>query len=207
MSSRLSRGQNLVLFALSLMLLTLMVLMTLSFGARVKSRMELQTVADTAAYSNAVATARTLNAIAVMNRVTVAHTVSTIGTLSLISWSTLYWKHAKNARDLWFKEAIIFALGLIYCICPGPTCNPPACNACMRGIIQTGVAGALMWYYSNQIKDKLRSDTVLFSNETAPRWRASVAMFADQARMHGSLLAKLNAPAASFATRFGTQGN
>lgn len=201
------RGQNLVLFALSLLVLTLMVLMTLSFGARVKSRMELQTIADTAAYSNAVATARTLNSIAVLNRVTVAHTVSTIGTLSLISWSTLYWKHARNARDLWFKEAIIFAIGLIWCICPGPTCRPPACAACKRGIVETGVAGALMGYYSDQIKDKLRRDTVLFANETRPRYLASVAMFAQQSRMHADLLTRLNAPAASFATRFGTQAN
>lgn len=202
-----TRGQTLVLFALTLLLLTLMVLMTLSFGAKVKSRMELQTTADAATYSNAVATARTLNSIAVMNRVTVAHTVSTIGTLSLISWVTLYWKHAKNARDLWTREAIIFALGFIYCICPGPTCNPVACRACRRGVLQTGIAAGLMWHYAGQIRDKLRTDTALFANETAPRWQASIAMFADQTRMHATLLTKLNSPAASFANRFSTQGN
>ena len=42
--------------------------------------------------------------VAVMNRVNVAHTVSTIGTLSLISWVTLYYNHATNVRDLWLLE-------------------------------------------------------------------------------------------------------
>ena len=173
MRSRRLSGQTLVLFALTLMVMTVMVLMTLSFGAKVKSRMELQTTADTTAYSNAVSTARTLNSIAVMNRVTVAHTVSMIGTLSLISWATLYWKHAANARDIWWRETIVFALGLIWCICPGPTCRPPACRACIRGIIQTAVAGALMWLEANRARSRLRQDTVLFTNETQPRYQAS----------------------------------
>ena len=51
MRSRRLSGQTLVLFALTLMVMTVMVLMTLSFGAKVKSRMELQTTADTTAGS------------------------------------------------------------------------------------------------------------------------------------------------------------
>ena len=61
-----ARGQNLVLLALSMLLLTFLVLMTLSIGMKAKARMELQTVADATAYSNSVATARTMNSIAVM---------------------------------------------------------------------------------------------------------------------------------------------
>lgn len=77
-----------VLFALTLLLLTLMVLMTLGFGMRAKERVEIQMAADAAAYSQAVATARTFNAIAVMNRAQVAHMVAMAGTQALISHSS-----------------------------------------------------------------------------------------------------------------------
>jgi hypothetical protein len=82
------RGQALVLFALTLLLLAVMVLMTLGFGMRAKERVEIQMAADAAAYSQAVATARTFNAIAVMNRAQVAHMVAMAGTQALISHSS-----------------------------------------------------------------------------------------------------------------------
>ncbi|QSQ28397.1 pilus assembly protein [Pyxidicoccus parkwayensis] len=83
-----ARGQALVLFALTLLLLALMVLMTLGFGMRAKERVEIQMAADAAAYSEAVVTARTLNAISVMNRAQVAHMVAMAGTQALISHSS-----------------------------------------------------------------------------------------------------------------------
>jgi hypothetical protein len=86
--TRVRRGQALVLFALTLLLLTLMVLMTLGFGMRAKERVEIQMAADAAAYSQAVVTARTFNAIAVMNRAQVAHMVAMAGTQALISNSS-----------------------------------------------------------------------------------------------------------------------
>src|SRR6476646_4140097 len=106
---RKSRGQTLLLFALTMLLLVLMVAMTLSMGTRTKEKMELQTAADAAAWNGAVATARTFNSIAVMNRVQVAHAVSTLGTLSLISWATLYWKHTANAAKLFQRMAAPYA--------------------------------------------------------------------------------------------------
>ncbi|MFN0062388.1 MAG: TadE/TadG family type IV pilus assembly protein [Myxococcaceae bacterium] len=80
------RGQTMALFALSMLLLVFMVMITLSLGTRVKERIELQTVADAAAYSGAVMTARTYNTIAVLNRVNIAHMVAAAGTQSLNSW-------------------------------------------------------------------------------------------------------------------------
>ncbi len=87
--SRRARGQTLVLFALTLILLTLMVLITLQVGMRAKEKTEAIMVADAAAYSQAVATARTFNMIAVMNRARAAHFVALLGTESLVSWSGL----------------------------------------------------------------------------------------------------------------------
>ncbi|MBJ6760130.1 pilus assembly protein [Myxococcaceae bacterium JPH2] len=84
---RLRRGQALVLFALTLLLMALMVLMTLGFGMRAKERVEIQMAADAAAYSEAVSVARTFNAIAVMNRAQVAHMVAMAGTQAMISKS------------------------------------------------------------------------------------------------------------------------
>ncbi|OJT18815.1 hypothetical protein BO221_39520 [Archangium sp. Cb G35] len=84
------RGQTLVVFALSLLLLVLMVTMTLSIGMKAKEKMELQTLADAAAYSNAVATARAFNSISLMNRALMGHMVAMTGVESLISWSGYY---------------------------------------------------------------------------------------------------------------------
>ncbi|WP_223641816.1 pilus assembly protein [Corallococcus sp. EGB] len=83
-----ARGQALVLFCLTFLLLTLMVLGTLGFGMRAKERVEIQMAADAAAYSQAVSTARTFNAIAVMNRAQIAHMVAMAGTQSMISYGS-----------------------------------------------------------------------------------------------------------------------
>ncbi|MCP3099043.1 pilus assembly protein TadG-related protein [Myxococcus sp. K15C18031901] len=85
-----ARGQTLVLFALGTLLLVLMVSLTLSFTLKVRERIELQTVTDATAYSNAVATARTFNNIAVMNRAQIGHAVAQAGATSLVSWASLY---------------------------------------------------------------------------------------------------------------------
>lgn len=99
------RGQTLLLFALTLLLLVLMVCMTLSIGMKAREKMELQTVADTAAFSNAVATARTFNTIAFMNRAQIGHMVSMAGVQSLISW-TGYYRGAVNGA--WLSSIILF---------------------------------------------------------------------------------------------------
>lgn len=76
-----------VLFALTLLLLAGMVFITLGLAMRTRERMETQMTADAAAYSEAVVTARTFNAFAVLNRAEVAHWVVSAGTQALISWS------------------------------------------------------------------------------------------------------------------------
>ncbi len=165
-----SRGQTLVLFALTMLLLVVMVCMTLSMGSKVKERMELQTLADASAYSSAVATARTFNAVAVMNRVQVAHAVSTLGTLSLISWSTLYWKHADNAAKLFQMMAVPYGVNTLVQCLPPPK---PLCGVCSRGLAQTLALAALSTLHANETRSRLRRDTELFAAETLPRWNAA----------------------------------
>lgn len=83
------QGQALVLMSLTMLLLTLMVCITLSFSMRVREKMEAQSIADLAAYSSAVATARTFNSIALMNRAQTGQMVALTATESLVSWTSM----------------------------------------------------------------------------------------------------------------------
>jgi hypothetical protein len=51
-------GQSLVIFCLTMLLVTLMVCLTLSFSMKVREKMEAQSVADLAAYSSGGGEAR-----------------------------------------------------------------------------------------------------------------------------------------------------
>ncbi len=84
------RGQTLVLMVVCSLCIVVLATMTLALAARVRSRIELQVVADAAAYSNAVATARTFNSIALLNRAQISHLVAMSGVQSLISWSSMH---------------------------------------------------------------------------------------------------------------------
>lgn len=99
-SSFCDRGQTLVLLALTLLLVTLMVLITLDLGVRAKDRVELQTVADATAYSNAVATARGFNSIAVLNRTQIAFMASFSAAESLLSFAGYYHGSMNMTREM-----------------------------------------------------------------------------------------------------------
>ena len=96
--SRHRRGQNLVLFALTMLLMVLFVTMTLGIATRVRENHELQTLADVTAYSNAVVNARAYNNIAIINRLQVSYWVAVTADQSLISW-TGYARALLNAAD------------------------------------------------------------------------------------------------------------
>ena len=82
------RGQNLVLLALTMLFLALMVTMTIGLGLRIRQKHELQNLADAAAWSNAVMTARTFNNAAAINRLEVSYWVAQAADQSLISWTS-----------------------------------------------------------------------------------------------------------------------
>jgi Putative Flp pilus-assembly TadE/G-like len=83
-----SRGQNLVLLALTMLFVTLMVTITLSLGVKLRQKHELQNLADAAAFSNAVAEARAFNNSALINRLQVSYWVAQAADQSLISYAT-----------------------------------------------------------------------------------------------------------------------
>ncbi|NRD52883.1 pilus assembly protein [Corallococcus exiguus] len=134
------RGQTLVLFVLSMLLLLLMVALTLSFTMKVRERIEVQTVADAAAYSNAVATARTFNTIAVSNRAEIAHMVANAGAASLLSWASLYrgeLNAAKIGYGVWVPVYQAFAAAGCPCAWSNGFCAR-MCQCGIRGVTDLG---------------------------------------------------------------------
>jgi len=117
------RGQTLVLFALTLLLLTLMVTITLSIGMKAKEKMELETAADAAAYSQAVATARTYNSIAVLNRAMVSNLVAMAGVESLISWASFYWGVVNEVKDGYGIPKAQYEVIIAACCIPSSPCQ------------------------------------------------------------------------------------
>ena len=75
--TRARSGQALVMAALFLLVLVLMVMTTMSLAHLTHQKMEIQVASDTAPYSEAVATARAYNSVALLNRAQLATMVST----------------------------------------------------------------------------------------------------------------------------------
>ncbi|MBL8957966.1 MAG: hypothetical protein JNK82_44735 [Myxococcaceae bacterium] len=99
---RASRGQNMVLGALTMLVIALGVFLTLAISVRIHERQELQIAADAAAYSQAVATARAFNSVSAENRVLVAQLASIAAAQSILSWVGFYHGTLNQARDaLW----------------------------------------------------------------------------------------------------------
>ncbi len=138
MKRLLVRGQTMVLFALCLLLMALMVTLTLSMGMKVREKMEVQAVADAAAYSNAALTARVYNEIAVMNRAQIGHMVSMAGVQSLVSWSSIY---RANATAVFLNYGVItlrYAALASRC-CKFPTSCPQRCPCAVAATVQSGI--------------------------------------------------------------------
>jgi hypothetical protein len=97
--NRHARGQSLVLAALTGLLLVLIVLGTLSIGIRIKKKVELQVMSDTAAHSRAALVARGFNLIARANRSQAGEMVAAAGVQALISWTSLHIELLKEAQQ------------------------------------------------------------------------------------------------------------
>jgi len=130
-----SRGQTLVVFALTLLLLVLMVCMTLSIGTKVKEKMELETAADAAAYSQAVATARTYNSISLLNRALMSNMVAMAGVQSLISWSG-YYRGVINEMIKAYDKPKSDYQKIVTAQCPT---NGPQCACATQAVTDIGI--------------------------------------------------------------------
>ena len=104
------RGQALVLFALFVLILVMATMATMSLAHLTHQKMELQVASDTAAYSQAVATARAFNSVALLNRAQVSTMVALAGVDSAVSYASAY-RAALNAT--WYSYA--YELDVEYC--------------------------------------------------------------------------------------------
>lgn len=134
--SSIRRGQTLVMMALTSLLCVLMVMMTISIGTKIKEKMEVQTMADAAAYSQAIATARAFNAVSIMNRVGVAHVTGAIAIQSLVSWSTFYLATLNVARSNIQVFQFQYLAWIVACCIPFSPCMS-ACRCAVQGFRAT----------------------------------------------------------------------
>src|SRR5216684_1100102 len=84
-------GQVLVLGAIFGLVLMLCVLSTVNLGRAVYAKVQLQTAADAAAYSQAAVEARVLNFTAYTNRAMVAHYASIMAAAAYLTWVHFLW--------------------------------------------------------------------------------------------------------------------
>ena len=187
-----SRGQTLILFALSLLLLTLMVALTLSMGMKVRERTELQTVADAAAYSNAVATARTFNNIAVLNRAQIAFAVSQAGAQSLISWSTAYMAYVDSTYNNVKDIQLIYDLFAVLCACaPFNGFCAQACKCGTKGIKDTNNINKKVNIERKRLKAAFEELDDAAATEVYRMQYTQLAIYADQQYVYQNLKSDL----------------
>ncbi len=188
-----SRGQTMTIFVLAMMLVVLMVALTLSFSMKVRERIEVQTVADAAAYTNAVATARTMNNIAVLNRTQIAHAVAQTGAQSIISWTTLYRAHLNAARTSWGGAKWPYQLAQLLCACA--PFNSGCRAACRCG--RKGVSDLNLLQRAYQLEDR-RVDAIFLGADTRAALQvllhqtAQLTIYASQQETHRDLVDALH---------------
>ena len=90
-------GQTLVLAAVFGLVLMLCVLGTVNLGRAVYDKVQLQTAADSAAYSEAAVEARVLNFTAYTNRAMVVHYASIMAATSYLTWVHFLWAGIRPA--------------------------------------------------------------------------------------------------------------
>lgn len=150
----LRRGQTLVLFSLMMLFLVLLVCLTLSTGMKVKEKMEVQSVADAAAFSNATATARTFNEVALMQRGQIGQMVAMASVQSLISWTGYYRTEVEATRTAY--AVIMGEYGLITAACCIPESPCMAmCKCAIKAIKDANkTRGDLSKYQNQDLKPK-----------------------------------------------------
>jgi hypothetical protein len=187
------RGQTLVLFVLTLLLVSLMVVMTLSFSVKVRERIELQTAADATAYSNAVATARTFNNIAVLSRAQIAHGVAQLGAQSLVSWTTLYRSHLMGAKKAFKDSELLYQLNKdIGCPC-APTNGFCAkmCKCGKKGLGDLGNLQDALQTEDDRVDKIFRSMDAAAGRQVLYMQVAQLAMYGEQQEVYRRLVDQL----------------
>ena len=132
-----ARGQALVLMALCLTLVVVMALLTLGIGQRVRERIQLQTLTDAAAYSDATLVARTYNEIALANRGIIGDMVAMAATYSLVDYASAWASDVTLAKRALAEARGRYQLIAADCVELGLSPAAPRC-ACARAAAADG---------------------------------------------------------------------
>jgi hypothetical protein len=185
-----ARGQTLVLFALSMLLISLLVLMTLSLSTRVKEKMELQAVADAAAYSNAVVTARAYNEIALLSRAQIGKMVSLASVQSLISWSSYYRAQVEATRQA-YNVAKIPYIALLPCCIPTSGCTQ-FCSCARQAIQDIDDARDKLDEHQQELDEKWQDLDEAAAGQTKRLQGAAALLYGAQLERYFKLRGKLD---------------
>jgi hypothetical protein len=137
-----ARGQTLVLVALTFLLLTVMVCMTLSIGTAAARKADLANAADAAAYSNAIATARTFNTASLLNRTIVSHYVAMSGVQAQIAYASTVHNYFNLAANM-FR---MYDVGGVNPITLGATIVSNTTTGCNKRTTEVRDASYEMWH-------------------------------------------------------------
>ncbi|MBL8951786.1 MAG: Tad domain-containing protein [Myxococcaceae bacterium] len=100
-----ARGQSLIITVMIMLVVVIMVFFTFSVGDRTRKKMRMQALADSTAYSSAVAEARAMNFFALTNRAIISNMVSTLSVSAHNSWMTWYEDMLMGAVQNWWNMA------------------------------------------------------------------------------------------------------
>jgi hypothetical protein len=179
-----------VLFALTLLLTSLLVLMTLSISTRVKEKMELQAVADAAAYSNAVVTARAYNEIALMSRAQIGKMVSMAAVQSLISWSSYYRAQIEATRRSYTMARLPYDI-LMLCCLPFSGCSQ-FCACAQLARTQINLTRTQLQLYQLQLDAQWQNADKAAATQVANLQTAAALIYGAQLERYFRLRSKLD---------------
>lgn len=120
------RGQSLVITVMIMLVVVLMVFFTFSVGERTRKKTRMQALADSAAYSGAVAEARAMNYFAFSNRAIVSDMVSVLSVSSHNTWTNWYEDALAAAVQNWLNIAATLH---------GRALADPACTPCSVNLL------------------------------------------------------------------------
>ncbi len=198
-------GQVIVLAALVSLVLVLVVMLTFAIGHRTREKIKLQALADSGAYSLAVAEARAFNYFAFSNRAIIGHYVSILSISSHQSYITWYEQLLTDTAETYSGNPMQAMLKAA-CICSKLPCSPltpcgcickPCSTACdaadkasrIGDLFENFVPGGANWLHMTWHLNKTW-DAMLHGGATA-HYGVVTAIRAQQLAVQTSLLTQM----------------
>jgi hypothetical protein len=168
---RQERGQAILPVMALAIVLAVALFATLSVWQAARSKIEVQTAADTAAYSVAVTEARTFNYFAVTNRAMASHFVAEMLLYGEISYLSSYDHALKQAENAWNRVSALEA---------APFCFPMRITSCCQDIQPSSKRADQFGNEHKQIHQQLRNADQILQAAAAAHDTAAQMLMASQ---------------------------